>query len=143
MRVKRGAQAAYLASLVESLQQADPAEHLVLVGDFNAFEFNDGYVDALGVIKGDEAAADQVLPFVDSPMTSLLVDGSQLIADPAQRYSYVYAGRTRARLHSRAFFCGSPADEAISARSLTEVRTTTDPLTGPGSAQAWRRQTRP
>ena len=99
VRTKRGAQAAYLAGLVESLQQADPAEQIVLVGDFNAFEFNDGYVDVLGVIKGDEAAADAVLTYVDSPLTSLLVDGSQLIADPAQRYSYVYAGNAQTLDH--------------------------------------------
>ena len=99
VRVKRGAQAAYLASLVESMQQADPAERIVLVGDFNAFEFNDGYVDVLGVIKGDPAAADQVLTFVASPLTSLLVDGSQLIADPAQRYSYAFAGNAQTLDH--------------------------------------------
>lgn len=99
VRVKRGAQAAYLASLVESMQQADPAERIVLVGDFNAFEFNDGYVDVLGVIKGDAAPADQVLTFVASPLTSLLVDGSQLIADPTQRYSYVYAGNAQTLDH--------------------------------------------
>ena len=99
VRVKRGAQAAYLASLVESMQQADPAERIVLLGDFNAFEFNDGYVDVLGVIKGDAAAADQVLTHVASPLTSLLVDGSQLIADPAQRYSYVFAGNAQTLDH--------------------------------------------
>ncbi|MDQ3618216.1 MAG: lamin tail domain-containing protein [Pseudomonadota bacterium] len=95
VRAKRGAQAAYLAGLVESLQQADPDENIVLVGDFNAFEFNDGYVDVLGVIKGDEAAPDAVLTHVDSPLTSLLVDGSQLIADPTRRYSYVFAGNAQ------------------------------------------------
>lgn len=99
VRVKRGAQAAYLASLVESMQQADPAERIVLLGDFNAFEFNDGYVDVLGVIKGDAAPADQVLTHVASPLTSLLVDGSQLIADPAQRYSYVFAGNAQTLDH--------------------------------------------
>lgn len=99
VRVKRGAQAAYLAGLVESMQQADPAERIVLVGDFNAFEFNDGYVDVLGVIKGDAAATEQVLTYVASPLTSLLVDGSQLIAEPAQRYSYAYAGNAQTLDH--------------------------------------------
>ncbi len=95
VRVKRGAQAAYLAGLVESMQQANPDENIVLVGDFNAFEFNDGYVDVLGVIRGDEASAEQVLTHVDSPLTSLLIDGSQLIADPARRYSYLFAGNAQ------------------------------------------------
>jgi hypothetical protein len=77
------------------MQQANPDENIVLVGDFNAFEFNDGYVDVLGVIRGDEAGAEQVLTHVDSPLTSLLIDGSQLIADPARRYSYLFGGNAQ------------------------------------------------
>jgi uncharacterized protein len=99
VRAKRGAQAAYLAGLVQQMQATDPGEKIVLVGDFNAFEFNDGYVDVLGVLKGEEAAADQVLTYVDSPLTTPLIDGSQLIADPAQRYSYVFAGNAQTLDH--------------------------------------------
>lgn len=99
VRVKRGAQAAYLAGLVESLQQNSPDEKVALIGDFNAFEFNDGYVDVLGVTKGEEAAADQVLTYVDSPLTTPLIDGAQLIADPADRYSYVFAGNAQTLDH--------------------------------------------
>ncbi|SFK46894.1 lamin tail domain-containing protein [Lysobacter sp. cf310] len=99
VRAKRGAQAAYLAGLIEQMQQSNPNEKIVLVGDFNAFEFNDGYTDVLGVIKGEEAAEDQVLTYVDSPLTSIFVDGSQLIADPAQRYSYVFEGNAQTLDH--------------------------------------------
>ncbi|MET3928920.1 putative extracellular nuclease [Lysobacter sp. OAE881] len=99
VRAKRGAQAAYLAGLVQQMQTANPDEKIVLVGDFNAFEFNDGYVDVLGVIKGAEAAEDQVLTYVDSPVTTPLIDGSELIADPAERYSYVFAGNAQTLDH--------------------------------------------
>ncbi|GAA5070310.1 lamin tail domain-containing protein [Lysobacter panacisoli] len=99
VRAKRGAQAAYLAGLVQSMQQANPTEKIVLVGDFNAFEFNDGYVDVLGVIKGEPAAEDQVLSHVPSPLTTPLIDGSELIADPQQRYSYVYQGSAQTLDH--------------------------------------------
>ncbi|MFP7722420.1 lamin tail domain-containing protein [Lysobacter sp. A3-1-A15] len=99
VRVKRGAQAAYLAGLVEQMQANDPAAHIVLVGDFNAFEVNDGYVDVMGIIRGDEAAPERVLTYVDSPLTSLLVDGSQLIADNDERYSYVFAGNAQTLDH--------------------------------------------
>ncbi|MBN4659283.1 hypothetical protein H4F44_26235, partial [Escherichia coli] len=51
VRAKRAAQAAYLAGLVQRFQQDDPAEKIVLLGDFNEFEFNDGYVDVLGIVK--------------------------------------------------------------------------------------------
>ncbi len=99
VRAKRGAQAAFLADLVEQRQQANPSEKIVLVGDFNAFEFNDGYVDVFGVIKGEEAAADQVIDYVDSAITTPLIDGSQLIVDPGQRYSYSFAGNLQTLDH--------------------------------------------
>ena len=99
VRVKRGAQAVYLAQLVQEMQQAAPDEKIVLVGDFNAFEFNDGYVDVMGIIRGDAAAEDQVLTYMPSPVTTPLVDGSQLIADPAQRYSYSFEGNAQTLDH--------------------------------------------
>ncbi|WP_394696377.1 lamin tail domain-containing protein [Pseudoxanthomonas japonensis] len=99
VRVKRGAQAVYLAQLVQEMQQANPDEKIVLVGDFNAFEFNDGYVDVLGIIKGEAAPEDQVLTYMASPLTTPLVDGSQLIADPAQRYSYSFEGNAQTLDH--------------------------------------------
>lgn len=99
VRVKRGAQAVYLAQLVQEMQQANPDEKIVLVGDFNAFEFNDGYVDVMGIIRGDAAAENQVLTYMPSPVSTPLVDGSQLIADPAQRYSYVFEGNAQTLDH--------------------------------------------
>ncbi|UOV00618.1 endonuclease/exonuclease/phosphatase family protein [Pseudoxanthomonas mexicana] len=99
VRVKRGAQAVYLAQLVEEMQQANPDEKIVLVGDFNAFEFNDGYVDVMGIIRGDAAPEGQVLTWMPSPLTVPLVDGSQLIADPAQRYSYSFEGNAQTLDH--------------------------------------------
>ena len=52
VRAKRAAQAEFLANLVQARQTADPTERIVLLGDFNAFQFNDGYVDVMGTIKG-------------------------------------------------------------------------------------------
>ncbi len=99
VRVKRGAQAVYLAGLVQEMQQANPDEKIVLVGDFNTFEFNDGYVDVMGILKGEAAPEDQVLTYMPSPLTTPLVDGSQLIADPAHRYSYVFEGNAQTLDH--------------------------------------------
>jgi predicted extracellular nuclease len=100
VRGKRAAQAAYLAGLVQQLQEDDPSQHVVLLGDFNAFEFNDGYVDVLGIIRGNEVPEDQVLTWVPSPVATPLVDGSSLVADPAQRYSYVFQGNAQALDHA-------------------------------------------
>ena len=52
VRAKRRAQAEFLANLVQQRQLADPAERIVVVGDFNAFGFGDGYVDVVGTVRG-------------------------------------------------------------------------------------------
>jgi predicted extracellular nuclease len=99
VRAKRAQQAVYLANLVETRQQADPGERIVLLGDFNAFEFSDGYADVMGIIRGDEAAEPNVLTYAASPITAPLIDGSELIVDPAERYSYVFAGNAQTLDH--------------------------------------------
>jgi predicted extracellular nuclease len=99
VRAKRGEQALYLANLVQARQQANPSEHIVLLGDFNAFEFSDGYVDIMGIVRGDEVPADQVIYDVDSPITTPLIDGSELIADTAEKYSYVFEGNAQTLDH--------------------------------------------
>ena len=45
VREKRRKQAEFLADLIQDLQAANPNERIVSVGDYNAFQFNDGYVD--------------------------------------------------------------------------------------------------
>ncbi|HEY1136325.1 MAG TPA: Calx-beta domain-containing protein [Xanthomonadaceae bacterium] len=99
VRAKRAQQALYLANLVHARQQANPSEHIVLLGDFNAFEFNDGYVDVMGIVRGDEAPAAEVINDVDSPITTPLVDGSDLIVDDAEKYSYVFEGNAQTLDH--------------------------------------------
>ncbi|HKX29797.1 MAG TPA: lamin tail domain-containing protein [Blastocatellia bacterium] len=86
-REKRRLQAEFTANLAQSLQ----SENLILVGDFNAFQFNDGYVDTIGTIKGTPTPADQVLlasPDLVNPNLTDLVD--LLPAD--QRYSFNFDG---------------------------------------------------
>ena len=99
VRAKRVQQALFLANLVESRQLADPNERIVLVGDFNAFEFSDGYADVLGILRGNEAAEPNVLTYAASPITAPLIDGSELIIDPLERYSYVFAGNAQTLDH--------------------------------------------
>ena len=99
VRAKRSQQALFLANLVEARQQAAPNERIVLLGDFNAFEFSDGYADVMGIIRGNEAAEPNVLTYVASPITAPLIDGSELTIDPAERYSYVFAGNAQTLDH--------------------------------------------
>nr|WP_238346092.1 Calx-beta domain-containing protein [Luteimonas saliphila] len=91
VRAKRQAQAEFLATLVDGMQADDPTRNLVVMGDFNAFQFNDGLVDAMGTVTG--------LP---SPDAQTAVDGDgvdlvepnlfnlTLLAEPQQRYSFVF-----------------------------------------------------
>ncbi len=51
-RQKRFLQAKSLATQVQALQQASAATPLLVVGDFNAYQFTDGWVDVVGLISG-------------------------------------------------------------------------------------------
>ncbi len=99
VRTKRRAQAEYLAHLIQSRQTADPGERIISVGDYNAFQFNDGYVDVIGTVKGQPAAAtDVTLASVDlvNPDLVDLVD----LVPPADRYSYVFRGSAQVLDHA-------------------------------------------
>lgn len=96
VRAKRAAQAESLAMLIQQLQSA--GERVVVAGDFNAFEFNDGFVDVIGTIAGKPAPASQVVV-----PTRDLVDPDLLNLDDllpaAERYSYVFDGNAEALDH--------------------------------------------
>lgn len=95
-REKRRRQAEFTANLVQTLQ----SENLVLAGDFNSYQFSDGYVDTIGTIRGVPAPADEVVlassDLVNPDLTNLIDTGS-VAAD--QRYSYVYDGDAQALDH--------------------------------------------
>ncbi|MBK7511771.1 MAG: hypothetical protein IPI76_05855 [Chloracidobacterium sp.] len=55
VRTKKRLQAEFLAKLVQQRQTANPQEKIILMGDFNAYQFNDGIVDVIGTIKGKPA----------------------------------------------------------------------------------------
>ncbi len=96
VRAKRAAQAESLALLIQQLQSA--GERVIVAGDFNAFEFNDGFVDVMGTIAGKPAPASQVVV-----PTRDLVDPDLLNLDDllpaAERYSYNFDGNAQALDH--------------------------------------------
>lgn len=97
-RGKRLQQAIKVSQLVESIQ-ADATAPLVLIGDYNAFDFNDGYVDVMGIIRGEPVPADQVLLHGDSAVTRPLTN---LIGTKPEneRYSYVFEGNIQTLDHA-------------------------------------------
>jgi len=98
IRAKRAAQAKYLADFVHARQTANPNERIVLLGDFNAFEFNDGYTDSMGIITGREAGPTEVLNYVDSPITTPLTNMAELSPE-ADRYSFSFDGNAQSLDH--------------------------------------------
>jgi hypothetical protein len=99
VRAKRQAQAEFLASLIQDRQLADPQVRLVAVGDFNAFEVNDGFADVMGTIVGTPAPADEVVlagPDLVSP------DLFNLLAwlESREQYSYVFDGNAQVLDHA-------------------------------------------
>ncbi|MEZ2347835.1 lamin tail domain-containing protein [Terriglobus sp. RCC_193] len=59
---KKELQAEMLANLIQGYQQA--GEHVIAVGDMNAFQFSDGYTDTLGTIMGNVGNGVAVQPGV-------------------------------------------------------------------------------
>lgn len=113
VRAKRAAQALDLANLIHARQQADAEERIVLLGDFNAFEFNDGLVDTMGIITGREAPAGAVLLPVDSPITRPLTTLT-LLAPADKRYSFTFEGNAQSLDHA-------VANQAVLDASLSVV----------------------
>ena len=100
MRAKRAAQAEFLAELMDDLQEETPRAAVVTVGDFNAFEVNDGYVDVMGAIKGDPAPADEVVTHANDLIDPDLVNLVETITPASgQRYSYVFDGNAQVLDH--------------------------------------------
>ncbi|MCU1225634.1 MAG: Endonuclease/exonuclease/phosphatase [Edaphobacter sp.] len=97
VRLKREAQAEYLAKLIQGYQAA--GEHVVTVGDYNAFEFSDGFVDTIGVTVGTPVPAAQVItPPVAGLANPPLVDLVTLLS-AAERQSYVETGSAQVLDH--------------------------------------------
>jgi predicted extracellular nuclease len=98
VRAKRRAQAEDLANLIQEMQASNPSLPVIAIGDFNAFEINDGYVDSMGTIRGAPAPADEVVlaspDLVDPDMTNL----ASLL--PAGRYSYSFDGNAQVLDHA-------------------------------------------
>ena len=105
VREKRLAQALELAQFLQDLQ-AD-GRNVVSTGDYNAFDFNDGYVDVMGLLKGDPAAEGEVALHAPSPVTPWLFNLVDL-APAGERYSFVFGGNAQELDHILASSTVSP-----------------------------------
>ncbi len=100
VQVKRLEQALSIAEKVQVIQSArNPRDrNLVVLGDFNAFQFSDGYVDALGHIRGDFDPAESLLSGPDLVEPDLM---NQLMSLPEnEQYSFIFRGNAQALDHA-------------------------------------------
>ena len=93
---KRRMQAELLAKFISERQTQNPNEKIAVIGDFNAFQFNDGYNDLIGTLKG-KPDKNVVAPAQNVYKTNLvnLVD----YIKPSSRYSYVFGGSAQVLDH--------------------------------------------
>ena len=98
VRAKRLAQAQSIAAKIQALQTEDPGIRLVVTGDFNAFEFSDGFVDAVGQIAGEFDPAANLLSGPDLVEPNL--SNQVLSLDPGERYSFVFRGNAQVLDHA-------------------------------------------
>jgi hypothetical protein len=124
VRQKRYAQAVSLATLVNSRQTANPGERILVIGDFNDYEVNDGLVDVMGTVLGTPVPDDQTalvgdgVDLVDPDLTNLTV-----LVPAAERYSYVYDGNTQNLDH---MLVNAALVTATDARRLEHARVNAD-----------------
>jgi hypothetical protein len=99
VRAKRTAQAESTARLLQELQTANPGTAVISVGDYNAYQFNDGYTDPVAVLKGTPTPDNEVVvdesPDLVNPDFVNLTD----TLPPAERYSFVFDGTPQALDH--------------------------------------------
>ena len=98
VRMKKKLQAEFLAKWVNDRQKANPNERILLVGDFNAFQFSDGLVDQIGTIVGKPAPKDAVLAWSEDLVETDLINFVNLIKVD-QQYSYTFDGNAQVLDH--------------------------------------------
>lgn len=96
VRIHRAAQAAAISTLVQQYQSA--GANVIVAGNFNAYEYNDGYVDVTGVIDGSPAAATAVTLYQATSTTAVLHDFTTDITANT-RYNIIERGNAAALEH--------------------------------------------
>jgi len=98
VRQKRLEQAQFVAQKAQDFQVANPTVPLILVGDFNAYEFSDGYVDVVGQIMGTVVPADNLLS--DTSPTNPALTNQVLTLPETDRYSFIFNGTAQVLDHA-------------------------------------------
>lgn len=122
VRAKRLAQVVDLANLVQTRQTNNPNERIALVGDFNFFEVNDGFVDSMSTLLGAPVPDNQTV--VPGDGVDLVTPDLTLLLDSLlQRYSFVFDGNAQSLDHA---IVNAALIAATSARRVEHARINAD-----------------
>jgi predicted extracellular nuclease len=98
IRNKHLEQAISIGNMVQNLQS--PTAALVVIGDFNDFEFSDGYADVIGEIKGVVEPNKNLLSSNGNSLVNpTLVNAVDTLADE-EKYSFIFRGTIQALDHA-------------------------------------------
>ena len=106
VRQKRLEQAQSIAEKVQDFQTTDPDVPLFVIGDLNAFEFTDGYVDVVGQIAGDVVPADNLVSGADLVDPNLAIEVLSLPVE--ERYSFIFRGNAQVLDHALSSSAAQP-----------------------------------
>lgn len=93
---KRRMQAEFLAKFIQDRQKENPTEKIIVMGDFNAFQFNDGYNDLIGILKG-KPERNILAPSQEVFQTGLINLVEYISVE--SRYSYIFGGSAQVLDH--------------------------------------------
>ncbi len=97
VREKRHQQSLRLSRAIQALQEGEPGIRLAVLGDFNAFEFTDGWVDVMGQIAGRPDPLGALIPATDEVDPDLT---DQVLSVPRDsRYSFIHEGTAQVLDH--------------------------------------------
>jgi len=105
VRQQRRRQAEWLANYLVERQKSNPNEIIVVGGDFNSFQFSDGYNDLIGILIGNPSQ-NVLAPSKTSFQTGLI--NLVNFIEPLNRYSYVFDGSAQVLDH---ILLNGPAQE--------------------------------
>jgi len=88
-RQKRFLQSTSLARQVQNLQVAAPWQPLLVVGDFNAYQFSDGWVDVVGMISGKYKDSENLLKLGKNIVYPALWNAVESVPQN-DRYSFLF-----------------------------------------------------
>jgi len=141
VRAKRMAQAEAVGELASRIQAENPAAGLVVLGDFNAFQFDDGLVDVTGIIARRAGLVNLTAALPRDDGYSYVQDGSAQTLDHVlvngemrRRWSRYQMAHLNADIpdalrrysdhdHPVAHFVVNPAPALLTASSITSAAT--------------------